>query len=84
MALARSELRYILPIPSMVAAHDTYIGHAALWRHRLHFLDEPCALHRYIAGSASALKKKHDPVLVKILFRLNLYSSVIWRWIRIR
>lgn len=46
MGISRDELKYILPIPSMVAGHDKYIQYSAMWRKRLHFIDEPCAIHR--------------------------------------
>lgn len=84
MGISRSELKYILPFPSRIPAHDTYIAYSARWRHKLHFINHPCALHRFMADSASALKKRHDPLLIKILFRVNIYFSVIWRSLIIR
>lgn len=84
MGFARPELRYIMPMPRFITGHDMFIGYSAQLRHKLHFLNEPCAIHRRLAGSASALKKDHDPLWVKILIRLNLYRLSIWRWITIR
>lgn len=82
MGISRDELKYILPIPSMVAGHDKYIQYSAMWRKRLHFIDEPCAIHRCTGthNVSSFTSNNHQPpLIVKMWFRINTYASVIWR-----
>lgn len=81
LGMDKKELDYILPFPSKIPAHDTYIAYASRARHHLHFLNRPCAIHRYFAESASAMQKDHDPLAIKLLFRIILYCSVLWRLI---
>ena len=83
MGFTREELKYILPIPSFVAGHDKYIQYSAMWRKRLHFIDEPLAIHRWTGthnvSSFSSDNNRQPPFLVKAFFRLYTYASVIWR-----
>ena len=49
---------------------------------RLHFIDEPCAIHRWTGthNVSSFTSNNHQPPLfVKMWFRINTYASVIWR-----
>lgn len=81
MAFEKKELAYYLPIPSMVSGHDIYIHFSAIWRKKLHFIDEPCAIHRYTGQhNVSSFGKNNvlPPIPVKIYFRLVTYFSVIW------
>lgn len=82
MAFARDELRYYLPIPSAVTGHDTYIQYSAMWRKKLHFIDEPCAIHRYSGQHNLTGFGKNNllpPLPIKVYFRLVTWVSVIWR-----
>ena len=82
LGFTKAELRYILPIPSMVAGHDKYIQYSAMWRGKLHFIDEPCAIHRWTGKhNVSSFGKNNilPPLPIKIYFRLMTYISVIWR-----
>ena len=82
LAFTRDELKYYLPIPSSVTGHDTYIQYSALWRKKLHFIDEPCAIHRYSGKhnvSSFGANNVLPPLPIKIYFRLITYLSVIWR-----
>ncbi len=82
MAFTRDELRYYLPIPAAVTGHDIYIQYSAMWRKKLHFTDEPCAIHRYSGKhNLTAFGKNNvlPPFPVKIYFRLVTWVSVIWR-----
>lgn len=82
MGFCRNELKYILPIPSFVAGHDKYIQYSAMWRKKLYFIDEECAIHRWTGShnvSSFTNNNSQPPFLVKSLFRLNTYLSVIWR-----
>ena len=82
MGFCKEELKYILPLPSFVAGHDKYIQYSLKWRNKLHFIDEPCAIHRW-TGTHNVSSFTHNnsqpPFFVKCLFRLNTYLSVIWR-----
>ena len=82
MGFCKQELKYILPLPSFVAGHDKYIQYSLKWRNKLHFIDEPCAIHRW-TGTHNVSSFTHNnsqpPFFVKCLFRLNTYLSVIWR-----
>ena len=87
LAFARDELKYYLPIPEAVTGHDTYIQYSAIWRKKLHFVDEPCAIHRYSGKhNVSSFGKNNvlAPLPVKVYFRLVTYLSVIWRSATIR
>lgn len=82
MGFAREELKYYLPIPSHVAGHDKYFQYSAIWRNKLHFIDEPCAIHRWSGvHNVSSFGKNNvvPPLLIQIYFRLVIYISVIWR-----
>lgn len=87
LAFAKDELKYYLPIPEAVTGHDTYIQYSAIWRKKLHFIDEPCAIHRYSGKhNVSSFGKNNvlAPLPVKVYFRLVTYLSVIWRSATIR
>ena len=82
MAFSRDELRYILPFPSSVPGHDTYIQYSAKWRGKLHFIDEPCAIHRYSGlHNVSSFGKNNimAPPIIRLWYRIVTYTSVIWR-----
>lgn len=82
MGFAREELKYFLPIPSHVAGHDKYFQYSAIWRKKLHFVDEVCAIHRWTGvHNATSFGKNNvkPPLLVQIYFRLVIYLSVIYR-----
>lgn len=82
MGFAREELKYFLPIPSHVAGHDKYFQYSAMWRKSLHFIDAPCAIHRWSGiHNLTSFGKNNvvPPLLVQIYFRLVIYLSVIHR-----
>ncbi len=82
LAFTKEELRYYLPIPSSTTGHDTYIQYSAMWRKTLHFIDEPCAIHRYSGKhnvSSFGANNVLPPFPIKLYFRLVTYLSVIWR-----
>lgn len=86
LAFTKDELRYYLPIPSSTTGHDTYIQYSAQWRNKLHFIDEPCAIHRYSGKhNVSSFGKNNvlPPLPIKLYFRMVTYLSVIWRsWVK--
>lgn len=82
MGFAREELKYFIPIPSHIAGHDKYFQYSAIWRNKLHFVDEPCAIHRWTGvHNATSFGKNNVklPLLVQVYFRLVTYLSVIYR-----
>lgn len=82
LAFTKDELRYYLPIPSSTTGHDTYIQYSAKWRNKLHFIDKPCAIHRYSGKhnvSSFGANNVLPPLPIKLYFRMVTYISVIWR-----
>lgn len=82
MGISKNELKYYLPIPSHVAGHDKYFLYSAIWRKKLHLIDEPCAIHRWSGvHNATSFGKNNvrPPLLVQVYFRLVTYASVIYR-----
>lgn len=82
LAFSRDELKYFLPIPNAVTGHDTYIQYSAQWRKKLHFIDVPCAIHRYSGKhnvSSFGANNVLPPWPIKLYFRLVTYVSVIRR-----
>lgn len=83
MGFSREELKYLLPFPNFSNGHDNYIHYSAIWRHRLSYIDEPCAIHRWTGkhnvSSFSSATSCQAPFFIKVFFRVYTYVSVIWR-----
>ena len=75
----REELKYLLPFPATIPQHDKFIGLTALWRNKLHFIDEPCAIHRWSGQHNVSSTIEHTPAYIRIYWRLLSWAIVIWR-----
>ncbi len=76
--ISRSELKYILPMPS-VPQHDVFINLMAQKRGCLHIIDKICAAHRWGEDNTSNTANK-VPFFIKLLSRLKIYAIVLWRY----
>ena len=81
----RDELKWIMPIPN-VPQHDTFIMLTALWRNKMHFIDDVCAVHRWsgehnVTGEANL---NITPNYVRLFYRFRIWVTVIFRALIIR
>lgn len=77
---AREELKYIMPMPNM-PQHDTFIMLTAMWRDKLTYIDDVCAIHRW-SGVHNVSKTgiyNPTPQWVRLYYRCIIWFTVIWR-----
>ena len=79
LGLTRSELKYIIPFPSSIPQHDTFIHHIAQRRNRLYFIDKKCAAHRWTEKDNTSNSANTVPTYIKFLTKIRMYAIVIWR-----
>lgn len=73
MAFKKNLLRYILPFPSPVPAHDQWIGLVAEKRRQSVFLYKPLIMHRVHKNNVS----RPLPLSQKLNFRVRLLQSFL-------
>lgn len=77
----RKELHYILPLDGM-PFHDTFIMLSAQLRHRMHYIEEKCAIHRWTGthnvsvGGAS----NNTPLYVRLFYRIRMWTIILFRY----
>lgn len=79
MGISREELKYILPMPSFIPQHDTFIHHIAQRRKKLFFIDKKCAAHRWTEKENTSNTASDIPAYIKLLIKLYMYTIVIYR-----
>lgn len=79
MGMSRDELKYILPMPSHIPQHDTFIHHIAQRRNKLFFIDKKCAAHRWTEKENTSNTANNVPAYIKLLTKLYMYAMVIYR-----
>lgn len=79
MGISREELKYILPMPSLIPQHDTFIHHIAQRRKKLFFINKKCAAHRWTEKENTSNTANNVPAYIKLLTKLYMYATVIYR-----
>ena len=80
----KNELKYIQPFPKAII-HDTFITLIGIRRHRIHLLNEVCAIHRWtgIHNVSSIGVSNPTPQLVRLYYRMRMWIMIMWRvWSR--
>ena len=80
----KNELKYIQPFPKAII-HDTFITLIGIRRHRIHLLNEVCAIHRWtgIHNVSSIGVSNPTPQLVRLYYRMRMWIIIMWRgWSR--
>lgn len=73
-------LKYILPMPD-VPCYDIYIMLVAIWKKKLIYMDEICAMHRWTGVHNLTCDKdtSSNPIHIKLYYRLKTWAMVISR-----
>lgn len=77
---SKDEVKYILPMPD-VPAYDIFIMLIAIWKNKLFFIDEPCAMHRWTGKHNLTCDKdtSSNPIYIKLYYRIKTWKAVILR-----
>lgn len=76
MAFRNDMLQYILPFPSKLTLHDSWIGLISELTGRTYFINEPLSYYRIHENNAS---KINNTFIYKISYRLKLLSQIYYR-----
>ena len=79
IGIERSELRYMLPIPSQIPQHDVFIHHMAQWRKRLFFINKKLAAHRWTEKNNTSNSANSIPLSIKLYSKFCMFAIVIYR-----
>ena len=77
---SKDELRYILPMPN-IHQYDVFIMLIAIWRKKLYYMDEFCAMHRWTGVHNLTCDKdtSSNPIHIKLFYRVKMWIMVLWR-----
>jgi glycosyltransferase involved in cell wall biosynthesis len=85
MAFNRKLLNYVLPFPSGLAMHDSWIGLNAALVGKYYFLPQPLIYYRRHGKNATAVDEKSGfSVLYMIRYRMHMMYRVLLRRIKYR
>jgi glycosyltransferase involved in cell wall biosynthesis len=80
MAFKRELLRYILPFPENVIAHDFWIGNIGTAIGRHYFIDVPLHAYRRYEGTVStSTSKSKNSLFFKIYYRIEILLALVYR-----
>lgn len=81
ICVARSELKYIMPIPD-IPYHDNFITYVEIFRGRLlerNIIRESCAFHRFTGQHNVSSMKNESPFILRNYHRLKLLLIAFYR-----
>ena len=81
ICLAKSELKYILPMPN-IPYHDNFITYVEMFKGRLlekNIIRESCAFHRFTGQHNVSNMKNNTPFIIRNYLRVKLLLMALYR-----